>query len=89
MTVPVTDGDRTAEFGHLCEAATLGIAPEELPLRHARKRRKVAPAPGRPLLAGGEDAPPVALNFLGDLTALSGSNAADHQQQQEAARRTS
>ena len=98
MTVPVTDGDRTAEFGHLCEAATLGIAPDELPLLHARKRRKVAPAPvgngagRRPLLTGGRDAdgrndvpPPAALNFLGDLTAPSGSNAADHQQQQEAA----
>mmetsp|Transcript_4056 Transcript_4056/g.11552 ORF Transcript_4056/g.11552 Transcript_4056/m.11552 type:complete len:530 (+) Transcript_4056:124-1713(+) len=90
-TAPV-DGDRTAEFGHFCEATTLGIAPEEL-LHHRRnqvrrhKRRKVAPAPApagdgadrRPLLAGGKDAdgnavPPVALNFLGDLTATSNSN---------------
>ena len=78
-------GDRTAEFQHLCEAATLGIAPEDLPLLHARKRRKVAPAPGRPLLAGGKEAPPAALNFLGDLTAPSGRNKATHQHQQVAA----
>ena len=97
MTVTV-DGDRTAEFGHLCEAATLGIAPEELPLLHARKRRKVAPAPvgngagRRPLLAGGKGAggandvpPPAALNFLGDLTALSGSTKATAAQHQEEA----
>ncbi len=88
-------GDRTAEFGRLCEAAILGIAPEELPLLHARKRRKVAPAGGgagrRPLLAGGRDAggadvvpPPAALNFLGDLTAPSGRNAAAARQREEA-----
>lgn len=68
----MTDGNRTAEFRHYSEAATLGITPDELHQLQQRnnKRRKVAaPAPigggvgirvggatRRPLLAGGKDA---------------------------------
>ena len=77
------DGNRTAEFRYYSEAAALGITPEELHRRNQMrrtKRRKVAAPVGsgvggadrRPLLVGGKDAegndvPPVALNFLGDL----------------------